>query len=55
MESIKNISQHITSDLNLIMAMLDGLANSVDLQQADFHSDDVKKLVEEKYRHEHLA
>jgi hypothetical protein len=49
MESIKNISQHITSDLKLIMEMLDGLANSVDLQQADFHSDDVKKLIEEKY------
>jgi hypothetical protein len=49
MESTKSISQHIGSDLNLVISMLDGLANSFYLQQGDVHSDKTKRLVEEKY------
>jgi hypothetical protein len=48
-ESTKSISGHISSDLSLVMNMLDGLANSVYLQQGDFSGDGTKKLVEEKY------
>jgi hypothetical protein len=48
-ESTKSISGHISSDLSLVMNMLDGLANSVYLQQGDFSGDGTKKLMEEKY------
>ena len=47
-ESTKSISEHIGSDLNLVMSMLDGLANSFYLQD-DIYSDNTRKLVEEKY------
>ena len=47
-ESTKSISEHIGSDLNLVVSMLDGLANSFYLQD-DLYSDNTKKLVEEKY------
>jgi hypothetical protein len=47
-ESTKSISEHIGSDLNLVVSMLDGLANSFYLQD-DIYSDNTKKLVEEKY------
>ena len=48
-ESTKSISQHIGSDLSLVMSMLDGLANSLYLQQGDLYGDQTKKLLEEKY------
>ena len=47
--STRDISLHIGSDLNLVVAMLDGLANSVYLQQGDLSDDNAKKLVGEKY------
>jgi hypothetical protein len=47
--STKDISQHIGSDLSLVMNMLDGLANSIYLQQGDLSSYETKKLIEEKY------
>jgi signal transduction histidine kinase len=47
-ESTKSISEHIGSDLNLVVSMLDGLANSFYLQD-DIYNDNTKKLVEEKY------
>jgi signal transduction histidine kinase len=47
--STKDISQHIGSDLSLVMNMLDGLANSHDLQQRDLAGDGIKKLMKEKY------
>jgi signal transduction histidine kinase len=47
-ESTKSISEHIGSDLNLVVSMLDGLANSFYLQD-DIYSDNTRKLVEEKY------
>jgi signal transduction histidine kinase len=39
---------HIGSDMNLVVGMLDGLANSIYLQQG-VYSDNAKKLVSEKY------
>ena len=41
-ESTKSISQHIGSDLSLVMSMLDGLANSLYLQQGDLYGDQTK-------------
>jgi signal transduction histidine kinase len=48
-DSTKSISQHIGSDLSLVMSMLDGLANSLYLQQGDLYGDQTNKLLEEKY------
>ena len=48
-ESAKAISEHISSDLNLIMTMLYGLANSVYLQEGDFSSNKAQNLVKEHY------
>lgn len=48
-ESTKKIAENIGSDLELVMSMLDGLANSVDLQQGDFYSIDSENLLKEKY------
>jgi signal transduction histidine kinase len=47
--STRDISLHIGSDLNLVVTMLDGLANSIYLQQGDLSGDNAKKLVGEKY------
>jgi signal transduction histidine kinase len=47
--STRDMSQHIGSDLNLVVVMLDGLANSAYLQQGDLYGDNTKKLVGEKY------
>ena len=47
-QNLQSISEHIGSDLNLVVSMLDGLANSFYLQD-DIYSDNTKKLVEEKY------
>jgi signal transduction histidine kinase len=47
--STRDISLYIGSDLNLVVAMLDGLANSIYLQQGDLSSDNATKLVGEKY------
>ena len=47
--STRDISLHIGSDLNLVVAMLDGLSNSIYLQQGDLSGDNAKKLVGEKY------
>ena len=37
MDATKKIADHIGSDLGLVMTMLDGLANSIYLQQGDFY------------------
>jgi hypothetical protein len=47
--STRDISLHIGSDLNLVVAMLDGLSNSIYLQQGDLSGDNAKKLVGGKY------
>lgn len=49
MEATKSISEHISSDLSLVMNMLDGLANSIYLQEGDLSGDGAKKIMEEKY------
>jgi hypothetical protein len=43
--STRDISLHIGSDLNLVVGMLDGLANSIYLQQGDLSGGNTKKLV----------
>jgi len=48
-ESTKEISQHIGSDLSLVMSMLDGMANSVYLQQGQLSGDKTKNLLGQKY------
>jgi Cache domain len=45
----KLIADHIKSDFHSVLVMLDGLANSVYLQQDQISSSQSKKLVEEKY------
>ncbi len=47
--SARDISLHIGSDLNLILGMLDGLANSIYMQQGNLYGNNATKLVEEKY------
>jgi hypothetical protein len=49
MEATKTISEHISSDLSLVMNMLDGLANSIYLQKGDLSGEGAKKIMEEKY------
>lgn len=49
LDSTKEISQHIGSDINLVLAMLHGLANSAYLQQGEMSGHSTKKLVEEQY------
>jgi signal transduction histidine kinase len=46
--STQDISTHIGSDMNLVVGMLDGLANSIYLQQG-IYGDNAKKMVGEKY------
>jgi signal transduction histidine kinase len=46
--STQGISMHIGSDMNLVVSMLDGLANSIYLQQA-IYNDNAKKMVGDKY------
>ncbi|HEY7082025.1 MAG TPA: ATP-binding protein [Nitrososphaeraceae archaeon] len=47
--STRDISLHAGSDLNLVVGMLDGLANSLYLQEGEFSSINASKLVSEKY------
>jgi hypothetical protein len=49
LDSTKESSQHIGSDINLVLAMLHGLANSGYLQQGEMSGHNTKKLVEEQY------
>lgn len=43
------ISQHIGSDLSLVMAVLDGLGNSAYLQNDELSAEKTKNLIAEKY------
>ncbi|HET6727551.1 MAG TPA: sensor histidine kinase [Nitrososphaeraceae archaeon] len=45
----KSMSQHIGSDLTLVMTVLDGLTNSIYLQQGEIYSEKAKSVMEEKY------
>jgi hypothetical protein len=48
-QSAQALSQRISTDLDSIMARLQGLASSSYLQQADLSSDKTKKLLQEMY------
>jgi signal transduction histidine kinase len=48
-QSTQALSQHISTDVDSIMARLQGLASSSYLQQADLSSDKTKKLLQEIY------
>ncbi|HKU50448.1 MAG TPA: sensor histidine kinase [Nitrososphaera sp.] len=48
-EVTRKMSEHIGSDLNLVMNTLEGLANSRYLQSGDFYSENARKLIEQKY------
>ena len=45
----RSLSQHIGSDLTLVMTVLDGLTNSIYLQQGELYSEKAKSVMEEKY------
>ena len=47
-EITKSISQSISSDLGILVSVLDGLANSDLLQGGDFASDETIKLINDK-------
>ena len=49
LDSTKAISQHISSDLDSIMARLQGLANSIYLQQGELSDNKTRTLMEEIY------
>jgi signal transduction histidine kinase len=48
-DSTRDVSEHIGSDISLAVAMLDTLGNSFYLQQGDVAGDGIKKLMKEKY------
>lgn len=49
LQSTKEISQHIGSDISLVLTMLHGLANSGYLQRGEMSGHNIKNLVEEQY------
>ena len=49
LESTKGISNHIQSDLNLVITMLDGLANLKYFQEGDLMGTEPERLLKEKY------
>ena len=49
LDSTRAISQHISSDLDSVMARLQGLANSIYLQQGELSDNKTKTLMEEIY------
>lgn len=46
----KSLSQHIGSDLTLVMTVLDGLTNSGYIQAGDINSEKTNQLIQEKYK-----
>lgn len=49
MESVKAMAQHISSDLQSVMYILQGLADSASLQQGELYGDRVDKLMQERF------
>src|SRR5919202_651664 len=45
----RDLSQHIASDLSLVTAILDGLSNSIHLQQGDLTSNKTKELMQDNF------
>jgi signal transduction histidine kinase len=46
----ESLSQHIGSDLTLVMTILDGLTNSGYIQAGDINSEKTDQLIQEKYK-----
>ena len=55
LQSTKEIAQHIESDVTLVLSMLDGLANSLYLQQGELGSERTARLLEETYANSDLT
>ena len=55
LQSTKEIAQHIESDVTLVLSMLDGLANSLYLQQGELGSERTTRLLEETYAKSNLT
>ena len=49
MESTKAMAQHISSDLQSVMYILQGLADSTYLQQGELYGDRVDRLMRERF------
>ena len=49
LQTTVSLSEHIGSDLNLVITMLDGLSNSKYLQEGQLYSAEAKTLLNEKY------
>ena len=49
MESIKAMAQHISSDLQSVMYILQGLADSTYLQQGKLYGDRIDKIMRERF------
>ena len=48
-QTTKSISEHASSDINLVLSMLDGLANSLQLQQGKLFGNETTALLHQKY------
>jgi hypothetical protein len=49
LQTTESLSEHIGSDLNLVISMLDGLSNSKYLQEGQLYSAEAQTLLKEKY------
>jgi hypothetical protein len=55
LQSTKEVAQHIESDVTLVLSMLNGLANSLYLQQGELGSERTTMLLEETYANSNLT
>jgi hypothetical protein len=55
LQSTKEVAQHIESDVTLVLSMLNGLANSLYLQQGELGSERTVRLLEETYASSNLT
>jgi hypothetical protein len=55
LQSTKEVAQHIESDVTLVLSMLNGLANSLYLQQGELGSERTVSLLEETYANSNLT
>lgn len=55
LQSTKEIAQHIESDVTLVLSMLNGLVNSLYLQQGELGSERTTRLLEETYARSNLT
>jgi hypothetical protein len=55
LQSTKEIAQHVESDVTLVLSTLNGLANSLYLQQGELGSERTTRLLEETYAKSNLT